>query len=84
MVNILNMKQAQAAIEAIRHKVEAAGFRMSDLCRVAGIDQAQLSRWANGQTEPLYSNMMKLEEAADALVEARLKVLNQAMEDAVK
>lgn len=78
------MKISQKAIQDIKHKIEAAGYRMSDLCRVAEIDQAQLSRWVNGQTEPLYSTVVRLEQAANALIEARLKVLNQAMEDAVK
>ena len=84
MVNIIHMKISQKAIQDIKHKIEAAGYRMSDLCRVAEIDQAQLSRWVNGQTEPLYSTVVRLEQAANALIEARLKVLNQAMEDAVK
>jgi len=84
MVNIIHMKIAQQAIQDIKHKIEAAGYRMSDLCRVAEIDQAQLSRWVNGQTEPLYSTVVRLEQAANALIEARLQVLNKAMEDAVK
>ena len=78
------MKVSQQAIQDIKHKIEAAGYRMSDLCRVAEIDQAQLSRWVNGQTEPLYSTVVRLEQAANALIEARLQVLNKAMEDAVK
>ena len=84
MVNIIHMKVSQQAIQDIKHKIEAAGYRMSDLCRLAEIDQAQLSRWVNGQTEPLYSTVVRLEQAADALITARLQVLNKAMEDAVK
>ncbi len=84
MVNIIHMKVSQKAIHDIKHKIEAAGYRMSDLCRVAEIDQAQLSRWVNGQTEPLYSTVVRLEQAANALISARLQVLNKAMEDAVK
>jgi hypothetical protein len=57
---------------------------MSDVCRVAQIDQAQVSRWMSGTTEPLYGSVMRLDQAADALVSARLTVLNKAMEDAVK
>jgi predicted transcriptional regulator len=78
------MKIAQQAILDIKHKVEAAGFKMSDLSRVAEINQAQISRWQNGITEPLYSTVVRLEQAADALISARLQVLNKAMEDAVK
>jgi predicted transcriptional regulator len=84
MVNILRMKIAQQAIHDIKTKVESAGFKMSDLCRVAEINQAQVSRWQNGITEPLYSTVLRLEQAADALISARLQVLNKAMEDAVK
>ena len=84
MVNILRMKASQQAIQDIKHKIESAGYRMSDLCRVAEIDQAQLSRWVNGQTEPLYSTVIRLEQAADALISARLQVLNKAMGDAIK
>jgi hypothetical protein len=51
---------------------------------VAEIDQAQVSRWLNGITEPFYGSVIKLEQACDALISARLQVLNQAMEDAVK
>jgi transcriptional regulator with XRE-family HTH domain len=85
MVNILRMKTiSQQAIKDIKHKAEMAGYKLSDVCRVAEIDQAQVSRWLNGVTEPLYGSVIKLEEAVDALISARLQVLNQAMEDAVK
>jgi predicted transcriptional regulator len=84
MVNILRMKIAQQAILDIKHKVEAAGFKMSDLSRVAEINQAQISRWQNGITEPLYSTVVRLEQAADALVSARMTMLNKAMDEAVK
>jgi len=84
MVNILRMKIAQQAIHDIKNKVESAGFKMSDLCRVAEINQAQVSRWQNGNTEPLYSTVLRLDEAANALVSARMTILNKAMEEAVK
>lgn len=85
MVNIFNMKTvSQQAMHDIKHKAESAGYKMSDVCRVAEIDQAQVSRWLNGITEPLYGSVIKLEQACDALISARLQVLNQAMEDAVK
>lgn len=85
MVNILRMKTtSQQAIEGIKYKAESAGYKMSDVCRVAEINQAQVSRWLNGVTEPLYGSVIKLEQACDALISARLQVLNKAMEDAVK
>jgi transcriptional regulator with XRE-family HTH domain len=84
MVNIVNMKVSQQAYttSSTRSRQPVTGCRI--LCRVAEIDQAQLSRWVNGQTEPLYSTVIRLEEAANALISARLQVLNKAMEDAVK
>jgi transcriptional regulator with XRE-family HTH domain len=85
MVNILLMKTvSQQAMHDIKYKAESAGYKMSDVCRVAEIDQAQVSRWLNGITEPLYGSVIKLEQACDALISARLKVINRAMEDAVK
>ena len=73
---------AQQAISDIKAKVLDAGFKMSDVCRVADIDQSQVSRWANGVTEPLYSAVVRLQQAADALVAARLKALSEAQEKA--
>jgi transcriptional regulator with XRE-family HTH domain len=68
---------AQNAISEIKAKAQSAGFRLSDVCRVAEIDQAQVSRWANGVTQPLYGAVKRLEQAADALVAARLKALSE-------
>jgi len=53
---------------------------MSDVCRVAEIDQAQVSRWANGVTEPLYGSVKRLEQSVDALIAARLKTLSEAVD----
>jgi transcriptional regulator with XRE-family HTH domain len=75
---------AQQEMQDIKYLIESAGYRLSDLCRVAGIDHSQLSRWVNGQVDPRYSTVIKLKAAADALISARLQVINQAMEDAVK
>lgn len=71
---------AQQAISSIREKAQSAGFRLSDVCRVAEIDQAQVSRWSSGVTEPLYGSVRRLEEAVDALVAARLKSLSEAID----
>ena len=78
------MKTAKEVINDIKDRIELTGMKMSDLCRVMDIDQAQMSRWISGATEPLYGSVMRLDQAADALVSARLIVLNKAMEDAVK
>ena len=53
---------------------------MSDVCRVAEIDQAQVSRWSNGVTEPLYGSVKRLEQSVDALISARLKTLSEAVD----
>jgi len=73
---------AQQALSDIKAKAAAAGFKMSDVCRVAEIDQSQVSRWANGVTEPLYSAVRRLEQATEALVAARIKALSQTLEKA--
>jgi transcriptional regulator with XRE-family HTH domain len=74
---------AQQAISTIKTKAESAGFRMSDVCRVAQIDQAQVSRWLSGVTEPLYGSVKRLEQAVDALIAARMKTLSESMDAAV-
>ena len=63
----------EQAIEAIRLRAKEAGFKMNDLAYAAGIDPAQLSRWSTGKTIPLYSNIMKLEQAVDALIAAKVQ-----------
>ena len=74
---------AQQAISEIREKATSAGFRLSDVCRVAEIDQAQVSRWSSGATEPLYGSVRRLEASVDALIAARMKTLSEAMDAAV-
>lgn len=74
---------AQQAISDIREKAQSAGFRLSDVCRVAEIDQAQVSRWSSGATEPLYGSVKRLEASLDALIAARMKSLSEAMDAAV-
>jgi transcriptional regulator with XRE-family HTH domain len=44
---------------------------MNDIAAAAGVDPAQLSRWSTGKTIPLHSNIMKLEQAVDALIAAK-------------
>jgi len=61
----------EQAIEAIRQRAKDAGFKMNDIAYAAGVDPAQLSRWSTGKTVPLYSNIMKLEQAVDALIAAK-------------
>ena len=67
----------QQAIRAIREKAEHAGFTLSDVAYAAGIDKAQVYRWSAGKVVPLYSAVIKLQEACDALVEIRLALLQK-------
>jgi len=65
------ISSTEQAIEAIRLRAKEAGFKMNDIAYAANIDPAQLSRWSTGKTIPLYSNIMKLEQAVDALIAAK-------------
>ena len=67
----------QQAIRSIREKAERSGFTLSDVAYAAGIDKAQVSRWSTGKVIPLYSAVIKLQEACDALVEVRLAQLQK-------
>jgi transcriptional regulator with XRE-family HTH domain len=59
----------------IIERAEKAGFKMSDICREAGIDQAQMSRWMAGHTVPLITSIEKLRTATDRLIIGRIKSL---------
>ena len=59
----------------IIERAEKAGFRMADICREAGIDQAQMSRWMAGHTVPLITSIEKLRTATDRLIAGRIKSL---------
>ena len=59
----------------IIERAEKAGFNMADICREAGIDQAQMSRWMAGHTVPLITSIEKLRTATDRLIIGRIKSL---------
>jgi transcriptional regulator with XRE-family HTH domain len=59
----------------IIERAEKAGFKMADICREAGIDQAQMSRWMAGHTVPLITSIEKLRTATDRLIAGRIKSL---------
>ena len=59
----------------IIERAEKAGFKMADICREAGIDQAQMSRWMAGHTVPLITSIEKLKTATDRLIAGRIKSL---------
>ena len=62
-------------ITEIIERADKAGFKMADICREAGIDQAQMSRWMAGHTVPLVSSIEKLRTATDRLIAGRIKSL---------
>jgi hypothetical protein len=62
-------------ITEIIERADKAGFKMSDICREAGIDQAQMSRWIAGHTVPLITSIEKLRTATDRLIIGRIKSL---------
>ena len=62
-------------ITEIIERAEKAGFKMADICREAGIDQAQMSRWMAGHTVPLITSIEKLKTATDRLIASRVEAL---------
>jgi len=62
-------------ITEIIERAEKAGFKMADICREAGIDQAQMSRWMAGHTVPLITSIEKLRTATDRLIASRVEAL---------
>jgi transcriptional regulator with XRE-family HTH domain len=79
-----DMKTTNNPIRDVMSKASAAGYSMADVCRVAEIDQSQASRWLSGRTKPLYASVVRLNQVVDAMVAARLQVLNKAMDEALK
>ena len=75
--NLIMESTTQQAIRVIREKAERSGFTLSDVSYAAGIDKAQVSRWSTGKVVPLYSAVINLQAACDALVEARLLALQK-------
>jgi transcriptional regulator with XRE-family HTH domain len=76
------MKTTDNPIKDVMAKAAAAGYSMADVCRVAEIDQSQASRWLSGRTKPLYASVVRLNQVVDAMVAARLQVLNKALDEA--
>ena len=62
-------------ITEIIERADKAGFKMSDICREAGIDQAQMSRRIAGHTVPLITSIEKLKTATDRLIASRVEAL---------
>lgn len=77
-----DMKTTDNPIRDVLVKASTAGYTMADVCRVAQIDQSQVSRWLSGRTKPLYASVVRLNQVVDAMVAARLQVLNKTLDEA--
>lgn len=57
------------SVQDIRDRAKASGIRMNAVCREAGIQQPQVSRWMSGSVSPLWSSVNDLSMALDRLVQ---------------
>jgi transcriptional regulator with XRE-family HTH domain len=64
-------------LNEITERAKSAGFSMADICREAGINQSQMSRWIAGNTVPLISSIDKLRLATDRLIAKRITELDR-------
>jgi predicted transcriptional regulator len=55
------------SVQDIRDRAKASGIRMNAVCREAGIQQPQVSRWMSGSVSPLWSSVKALAAALDRL-----------------
>jgi len=58
------------SVQDIRDRAKAHGLRMNAVCRKAGIQPPQVSRWLSGAVSPLWSSVNALSLALDRLVQA--------------
>ena len=59
------------SVQDIRDRAKANGIRMNAVCREAGIQQPQVSRWMSGSVKPLWESVNQLEQALRRLIEAK-------------
>jgi transcriptional regulator with XRE-family HTH domain len=58
------------SVQDIRDKAKEHGIRMNAVCREAGIQQPQVSRWMSGSVKPLWESVHALAAALDRLLSA--------------
>ena len=58
------------SVKDIRDRAKANGIRMNAVCREAGIQPPQVSRWLSGAVSPLWSSVNSLAAALDRLASA--------------
>jgi len=56
------------SVQDIRDKAREHGIRMNAVCREAGIQQPQVSRWMSGSVKPLWESVYALAAALDRLL----------------
>jgi transcriptional regulator with XRE-family HTH domain len=56
------------SVQDIRDKAREHGIRMNAVCREAGIQQPQVSRWMSGSVKPLWESVHALAAALDRLL----------------
>jgi len=57
------------SVQDIRDRAKANGIRMNAVCREAGIQPPQVSRWLAGSVSPLWVSVKALSLALDRLVQ---------------
>jgi len=62
------------SVQDIRDRAKASGIRMNAVCREAGIQQPQVSRWMSGSVKPLWDSVNQLEQALLKLIEQKSPV----------
>ena len=58
------------SVQDIRDNAREHGIRMNAVCREAGIQQPQVSRWMSGSVKPLWESVHALAAALDRLLSA--------------
>jgi predicted transcriptional regulator len=62
------------SVQDIRDKAREHGIRMNAVCREAGIQQPQVSRWMSGSVKPLWESVNQLEQALLKLIDQKSPV----------
>lgn len=67
------MTTASFLLGDLLERIDLSPFTVASICRRAGIDPSQVSRWKAGKIEPRVSSLDRLENAfAELLTEHRL------------
>lgn len=67
------MDSAYKVLADLESRIGAAGFSTAEVCRRAGVSQAQVSRWRSKTYEPRLSSLQKLDDVLKDMVRERGK-----------